>query len=493
MGLILRSSTVPNDNDGIKVKNSPLLPSEEDGNLMYLLSNMVGERIFLTGHTYVYGDITLKGNLIGSGILNATSSYAYNALTSSYILSKNIQGPNGIDSVASASYAGYALRAKYADKVDLKTTNGKIIESNVRSINGQTADKDGNIAISLLSTKIGTLDEMNVTSGDEGTIWITTSGDTYLFKSNKWIKLPSYNQSATDQRYLKLTGGILAGPLDMDSYDIMDVGTIASEDMLSNTIIVNDTVTAKEFIGNLTGTADKAKLSSNIEGGSSNYISLWKDETTLTNSNVFQDNKGNIGIETTNPQFKLDVNGTGKFNNIVVGNTEIIESNGLIIKGKIVPTELNTTGPISITGLKDATKYNNIFSISGLGGRIIGVDADTMTTTLSIKLNNSSAYTSWDFVAGGGGENIIKQNNTLAIYKTNNNNIPIMAVGDTDSNKLEVKNTSVTINTILELPPIDINNLPESPLIGSIATVGNGNKFGVYVYNGKVWKQLAFI
>ena len=501
MGLILRSSNVPNASNDIVVKKGPLLPSEEDGNLMYLLSNLSGDYVYIKGTKIsIAGNTTLKGNLEVSGIVNSTSSWANVSSTTKHINSFNIVGPNGSDSVLSSSYAIHALKANYADKVDLKTTNGTLIESNIRSINGQTADKDGNIAISLLSTQIGTLDEMNASSSNEGTIWITTDGITYLLKAGKWIKIPSYNQTAADQRYLKLTGGILTGPLDMDSNDIVGVETISAKDIISTDIIIDNTAKAKEFIGDLTGTADKAKLSSNIEGGLSNYISLWKDSTTLTNGNIFQDSKGNIGIETTTPQHKLDVNGGGKFNSVFVGNVEVNSNlDNLNIKGNLSTNTTKINGSLNVIGLVDSKPYPDVLSVSGLGGRVFGIDTEAMSTVLSLKLNNSTSYKPLEITAGASENTInsnislkIQQNNTLTIQKLSSTNIPLMVVKDNISSKLEVKPSSVTINTILELPPTKVEDLPESPLIGSIVTIGNEDKFGVYVYNGKTWKQLAF-
>jgi hypothetical protein len=67
MGLILRTSSLANAGDSISVKGTALEYSEGDGNFMYLLSNMSGSIVTITG------DTALTGSLNISTILNATT------------------------------------------------------------------------------------------------------------------------------------------------------------------------------------------------------------------------------------------------------------------------------------------------------------------------------------------------------------------------------------------------------------------------------------
>jgi hypothetical protein len=63
---------------------------------------------------------TITGSLSGSltGSLQGTASWATNAQTSSYILSSNVYGPNGFDSISYASSAGSAGTATTATNAD---------------------------------------------------------------------------------------------------------------------------------------------------------------------------------------------------------------------------------------------------------------------------------------------------------------------------------------------------------------------------------------
>lgn len=47
-----------------------------------------------------------------------------------------------------------------------------------------------------------------------------------------------------------------------------------------------------------------------IKGGTTDYVPLWKTDTTLTSSKIFQNSAGNIGVGTTSPAATLDVDGT---------------------------------------------------------------------------------------------------------------------------------------------------------------------------------------
>ena len=63
-------------------------------------------------------------------------------------------------------------------------------------------------------------------------------------------------------------------------------------------------------------TASYALTASNVQGGGANYVTLWKTNTSLTSSLLYQDTGSNrIGLNTTVPDYTFDVNGTGRFQN----------------------------------------------------------------------------------------------------------------------------------------------------------------------------------
>jgi hypothetical protein len=77
MGLILRQTTTPNSGTTLSVKGSTLTYAEADGNFTYLMTNMSGSRISITGPTSVTGSLTISGGITGSfsGSLAGTIAY----------------------------------------------------------------------------------------------------------------------------------------------------------------------------------------------------------------------------------------------------------------------------------------------------------------------------------------------------------------------------------------------------------------------------------
>ena len=121
MGLYLRSSSLANTNTGLTIQGTALSYAQTDGNFMYLLSNMSGSSIRITGSTGIVGDLSLSGNLTLGGNFLGTASWADNAVTASYVSASNIGG-----TVSSASYAGtasYALNANIDTTVFLTTSS----------------------------------------------------------------------------------------------------------------------------------------------------------------------------------------------------------------------------------------------------------------------------------------------------------------------------------------------------------------------------------
>lgn len=245
MGLILRTSSLANPGNSLTVKGSALTFAEGDGNFMYLLTNMSGSTISITGSTGILGNLTATGDITftlpnidttnivsydpSTGRLYYQTTSSLSVGTSSYIDSSNVYGPDGADSITNALFASSSISASYATNADASqtavssttsvtaslalqaltasfitlqagpgiTTNGTAITASVRSVNGNFPDANGNILTSLTSTIIGTSASLVASSSgaitsslSDGLVWIiagdptpANNGDTYIFSS----------------------------------------------------------------------------------------------------------------------------------------------------------------------------------------------------------------------------------------------------------------------------------------------------------------------
>jgi hypothetical protein len=73
MGLILRTTLTPNSGNSLSIKGTALSYVEGDGNFMYLLTNMSGSNISITGSTGILGSTTMRGTSTISNPANTTS------------------------------------------------------------------------------------------------------------------------------------------------------------------------------------------------------------------------------------------------------------------------------------------------------------------------------------------------------------------------------------------------------------------------------------
>jgi hypothetical protein len=126
MGLILRTTTTPNSGNSLSIKGSALSHAEGDGNFMYLLTNMSGSSINITGSTNVLGAFTATGVTKFTGLANSagTNLLIYNTTTGQLFYQTTSSLTVGTASIAtSSSYAAtasiatsssYSLSSSYA-------------------------------------------------------------------------------------------------------------------------------------------------------------------------------------------------------------------------------------------------------------------------------------------------------------------------------------------------------------------------------------------
>lgn len=106
-------------------------------------------------------------------------------------------------------------------------------------------------------------------------------------------------------------------------------------------------VATQGFTGSLLGT------SSNVQGGATNYITLWNGATTLSSSVMYQ-SASSIGVGTIVPSYTLDVNGSFRSSGIWTTPSAITFWGGG-----------TTATPIAFGGLTWDTGYAAVYAVSG--------------------------------------------------------------------------------------------------------------------------------
>jgi hypothetical protein len=91
MGLILRQQLNDTNPSGISITGSALSYAQADSNFIYLLTNMSGSNISITGSTGIRGNITTTGNItmIGPQQIFGTASWALNTLANLHQVTTN--------------------------------------------------------------------------------------------------------------------------------------------------------------------------------------------------------------------------------------------------------------------------------------------------------------------------------------------------------------------------------------------------------------------
>jgi hypothetical protein len=104
---------------------------------------------------------------------------------------------------------------------------------------------------------------------------------------------------------IRVLGGSISGSM---------VGMFSASSQVDYNSITNKlsgVVSSSTQFNALSGTsASYASTASNLTGGTANYIPLWTSATLLSSSNIYQ-SAGNVGIGTTSPGAKLDIQALG--------------------------------------------------------------------------------------------------------------------------------------------------------------------------------------
>jgi len=397
MGLKLRTQLIDTNPPGLNIKPSALTYAEGDSNFIYLLTNMSGSSISITGPTTVTGNLSVNGTLSLTSNFLGTSSWAdnvVNATTSSYITSSFFTGTNA------ALSSSYATTASY---VSLNFQN----EIHVSQVDGNDTTGDG----SLLKPVATITKALTLLMGSRKTI-IVHPGE---YKENVTVASGNTTISTTE-----LTGAntLLSGSL--------TIGTLGSGCRISGLKMSNLVIsgTAQAYISNCT-------IDNNVTKSSSGYVEIINTEMQCiagiqisgSGITIINGNK-NVGVSVSNASAQVIIKGC---NSVVTpsasaGNLAIVDcivtalgGNAITITG--VSTKLtlansqvlveagNNVAPISVAGIYSI--FNTVYdkpssTFTGTSTNSVDyfqyIDADNITTkgvtiSGSLTISGSSTFT----------------------------------------------------------------------------------------------------
>ncbi len=269
----------------------------------------------------------------------------------------------------------------------------------------------------ITSGSDASLNSLTVINGITGSLFGTASY-TLQALSASYAETASY---APD--YLPLTGGTISGTLhqsgtfypDQIDWFSSSIGYNTGSYILTTTVNGLTTYAGYGDIANALApyippisssvsasyatTASYALTSSNVQGGTTNYIPIWNTDTSLSSSTIYQSN-GNIGIRTTFPSASLHVFGSGSS----TGSLSFLASNVLGTGSFRIYDNGNISNPGNNSNL-----YNEAFGINALeslnpiapgGGATTALGPFALRRATQTRVNTAIGYAAMAYTTG---------------------------------------------------------------------------------------------
>ena len=373
------------------------------------------KRVIVSGSDAALTSVIATAGFTGS--LLGTASYATNALSASYALTASyatnggvtqiIAGPNitvspttgvgqvTISSTGGGGGTGNTATGSYGSFYSTQTQTN--VASTARSMSLNTTDITNGVSISgstnpyntyIKTENAGVYDiqfSAQVDKTDSGTdeiwIWIRKNGTDISDSAtsvqlqgngahyvaawnffvnaaaNDYFQLMWYSPDANVRLHAEAGFGVVPG------IPSLIVTANRVDQFLSNTGSFSGS-----FTGNLICTASYATSTAAV-AGTTNYIPKFATATTLGNSQIFESGS-NIGIGTTTPSEKLEVNGNALIKTSFVGTVAAFGDN----YASFSHTSRAGTGNYSILSENDGTTYLNASTGKNLKFRIDNID-----------------------------------------------------------------------------------------------------------------------
>ena len=318
---------------------------------------------FIVQDTHVNPVPLIQGNFssgnVGIGLVKPQAKLDVNGTASIRgILNVN---SNRIENVANPSSNSDALNLGYADNRyvnvagDTMTGDLNMNSNNVSGVDQLTASKmvdrdDSNYYVNPNgASKIDTLT----------TVGATSIGGNLNMNSHQInnVANPSSNSDAlnlgyADSRYVNVAGDTMTGDLNMNGHKV------------TNLVMTDSHGTSSEAANkNYVDWASSTTVNSSVSG-STNYVAKFTGSHTIGNSIIYDN--GNVGIGTSSPSAKLDVNGTATVHGTLNVNSNRIE---------------NVANPSS---------NSDALNLGYADSRYVNVAGDTMTGDLNMNTHSIS-------------------------------------------------------------------------------------------------------
>lgn len=344
-GLNLKENSANKSTD-VALGNSDVLFPTQNAVKTYV-DNQVSSGV-LDANTTIKGKIKLAGDLTGTADTPIISSgaitvgkIANNAITNAKIgevIAVN-KGGTGADMSTTAGYVKQATTG--SNFTTVSSIPVADVSGAVRSVNGVLPATNGNVSVIIGQVTTGTNSDptqvvvtphnsdIYVVSGQTGTP--NDNGRTFINDGTNWHEIAT-NIAALENTFVKLSGSTMFGNL------VFPTG---------KKITIADAPTGS------TDVANKNYVDTKIGGnGTVNFLPKFNSSNQLENSNLF-DNGANLGVGTTTPTSKLEINGaatnTTALNSVAATTIDFSKSN--------LAYTTASAGTFTLTNIKDGGTY----------------------------------------------------------------------------------------------------------------------------------------
>lgn len=301
--------------------------------------------------------------IFGLGLPNNTTNSEYLKIgwdTSNYIISTNNNGTGVIKPIV--------LQSGINNQLVLLTDGSLLANSTKQSTNSSTG---GLVLLGGLSIN-NTNDSVSLTNGGS----LTTNGGISIKKSiNVGNTVNIYSTSGNVKLYAQTSGNfVISNPT---SNFIFTNNNTTSNTSSITLYSLNDNNNYESLVLSSTSTSGNGFYNINSSYGGSGYLRPLQINVG-NNTDIFMNTNGNIGINTTNVSFQLDINGTVKGNNYNYFNELTIYSTNnatdenssgslTVMGGASIKTNLYVGGVTNFTNtdVSNQTSTNSAVSVAG--------------------------------------------------------------------------------------------------------------------------------